>query len=305
MPSSCRAASAKHPGDLAAALTDYEAVRSVEVLRIQNAARNSTEWFENVKRYVNLPPEQFAYSLLTRSQRISHENLRLRDKDYVETYEDWIAERSGVQRAAGQHPIPPMFTPFTVRGVTLKNRVVVSPMAQYSCADGMPGGLPPGAPGCARHGRRRHGGRGDDLRVAGCPHHPRLPGPVERGTARRLEAHRRLRPRQQQREDRDPAGPRRRQGLHPASPGKASTSPCRSTAGCRSGGRAQLAADLRFAAAVPRRHQPVVPRDDAARTWSGCATTSCAAPAGPPRPASTGWSCTARTATCFRASSRR
>ena len=128
----------KHPDDLAAALSDYEAVRSIEVLRIQNAARNSTEWFENVKRYVNLPPEQFAYSLLTRSQRISHENLRLRDKGYVETYEDWIARRCGVTRAPGQHAIPPMFTPFTVRGVTLKNRVVVSPMAQYSCTDGMP-----------------------------------------------------------------------------------------------------------------------------------------------------------------------
>ena len=130
----------KHPGDLAAALQDYEAVRSVEVLRIQNAARNSTEWFENVARYVNLPPEQFAYSVLTRSQRISHENLRLRDKDYVEQYEDWIAERAGVQRAPAQGAIPPMFTPFKLRGVTLKNRVVVSPMAQYSCVDGQPAG---------------------------------------------------------------------------------------------------------------------------------------------------------------------
>ena len=128
----------RHPGDLVAALTDYEAVRSIEVLRIQNAARNSTEWFENVHRYAHLPPEQFAYSLLTRSQRISHENLRLRDKEYVETYEDWIAKRAGVQRAPSQHPIPPMFTPFTVRGVTLKNRVVVSPMAQYSCLEGQP-----------------------------------------------------------------------------------------------------------------------------------------------------------------------
>ena len=125
-------------GDLPAALRDYEAVRSIEVLRIQNAARNSTEWFENVARYVNLPPKQFAYSLLTRSQRISHENLRLRDKAYVEQYEDWIAERSGVTRAPAQAPIPPMFTPFTLRGVTLKNRVVVSPMAQYSCVDGVP-----------------------------------------------------------------------------------------------------------------------------------------------------------------------
>jgi anthraniloyl-CoA monooxygenase len=126
------------PRDLPQALRDYEEVRSVEVLKIQNAARNSTEWFENVARYVNLPPEQFAYSLLTRSQRISHENLRLRDKQYVEQYEDWIAERSGTHRGAGRQAIPPMFTPFTLRAVTLKNRVVVSPMAQYSCVDGMP-----------------------------------------------------------------------------------------------------------------------------------------------------------------------
>lgn len=129
---------ARTPDDLASALRQYEAVRSIEVLKIQNAARNSTEWFENVARYVNLPPQQFAYSLLTRSQRISHENLRLRDQGYVEQYEDWIAERAGVQRAAPQQPIPPMFTPFTLRGVTLKNRIVVSPMAQYSCVDGQP-----------------------------------------------------------------------------------------------------------------------------------------------------------------------
>jgi anthraniloyl-CoA monooxygenase len=126
------------PGDLPGALAAYEAVRSVEVLRIQNAARNSTEWFEHVDRYVNLPPDQFAYSLLTRSQRISHENLRLRDKAYVESCEDSIARRAGVARPAAQASIPPMLTPYTARGVTLKNRVVVSPMAQYSCVDGLP-----------------------------------------------------------------------------------------------------------------------------------------------------------------------
>jgi anthraniloyl-CoA monooxygenase len=125
--------------DLADALGRYQAVRSVEVLKIQNAARNSTEWFENVARYTELPPEQFAYSLLTRSQRISHENLRLRDKGYVERYEDWIAQRCGVQRAPTQQPVPPMFTPFAMRSVQLKNRIVVSPMAQYSCVDGLPG----------------------------------------------------------------------------------------------------------------------------------------------------------------------
>ena len=125
-------------GDLASALKDYQAVRSIEVLKIQNAARNSTEWFENVARYVHLPPEQFAYSLMTRSQRISHENLRLRDRNYVETYEDWLASRSGLERAPAKRSVPPMFTPFTLRNVTLKNRVVVSPMAQYSCVDGVP-----------------------------------------------------------------------------------------------------------------------------------------------------------------------
>ena len=116
----------------------YEALRSVEVLKIQNAARNSTEWFEHVDRYADLPPAQFAYSLLTRSQRIGHENLRLRDPAYVAGYEDWIAERAGVPRAPGAAPVPPMYTPYTARGVTLKNRVVVSPMAQYSCVDGVP-----------------------------------------------------------------------------------------------------------------------------------------------------------------------
>ena len=129
----------QHRGDLAAALAHYEDLRGVEVLKIQNAARNSTEWFEHVDRYVNLPPEQFAYSLLTRSQRISHENLRLRDRKYVEGYEDWIAALAGVRREPPRQPIPPMLTPFTLRGTTLPNRIVVSPMAQYSCTDGMPG----------------------------------------------------------------------------------------------------------------------------------------------------------------------
>jgi anthraniloyl-CoA monooxygenase len=126
---------ATHPGDLQAALDGYEVQRGVEVLKIQNAARNSTEWFENVERHARLEPEQFAYSLLTRSQRISHENLRLRDAGYLGGVEGWLAQRSGLAPAA----VPPMFTPFTLRGVTLENRVVVSPMAQYSAADGIPG----------------------------------------------------------------------------------------------------------------------------------------------------------------------
>jgi anthraniloyl-CoA monooxygenase len=112
------------------ALARYESERRIEVLRLQNAARNSTEWFENVARYSELPPEQFAYSLLTRSQRISHENLRLRDKAYVERIERWLAR--------GAEPVPPMFTPFRLRSLELRNRVVVSPMDMYSAVDGMP-----------------------------------------------------------------------------------------------------------------------------------------------------------------------
>ncbi|CAG9172134.1 NADPH dehydrogenase [Cupriavidus laharis] len=128
---------------LPTALERYEATRSVEVLKIQNAARNSTEWFENVERYAGLAPEQFAYSLLTRSQRISHENLRVRDAGYVRKFEHWLAGQAGVPadalRLREDKPVPPMFTPFRVRGVTLKNRVVVSPMAMYSSVDGVPG----------------------------------------------------------------------------------------------------------------------------------------------------------------------
>ena len=90
-PSSWRAASSRSTALCGQALDRYQAVRSVEVLKIQNAARNSTEWFENVSRYAGLEPEQFAYSLLTRSQRISHENLRVRDHAWLEGYETWLA----------------------------------------------------------------------------------------------------------------------------------------------------------------------------------------------------------------------
>jgi len=124
-------------------LAVYQDVRSVEVLKIQSAARNSMEWFENVDRYTQFEAPQFAYSMLTRSQRIPHENLRLRDAGYVDGYENWVAERAfaqaGVDVPSASRPIPPMLTPFRARGVVLKNRIVVSPMAQYSATDGLPG----------------------------------------------------------------------------------------------------------------------------------------------------------------------
>ncbi|MES2842211.1 MAG: bifunctional salicylyl-CoA 5-hydroxylase/oxidoreductase [Pseudomonadota bacterium] len=125
--------------DVAEVLQGYEARRSVEVLKIQNAARNSTEWFENVDRYTGMEVEQFAYSLLTRSQRISHENLRLRDPAWLEGYEAWLEAQAKPDTPVKNHPTPPMLLPLTVRGLTLKNRIVVSPMAQYSAVDGAVG----------------------------------------------------------------------------------------------------------------------------------------------------------------------
>ncbi|MCA0240803.1 MAG: bifunctional salicylyl-CoA 5-hydroxylase/oxidoreductase [Proteobacteria bacterium] len=122
-------------------LAAYQEARRIETLRLQNAAWNAMAWFEVCgERYCDqLEPEQFMYSMLTRSQRISHENLRLRDKGWLEGYERWFAASAGVQRPAAATALPPMFTPYTLRSVTLKNRVVVSPMAQYSCVDGLPG----------------------------------------------------------------------------------------------------------------------------------------------------------------------
>ena len=165
--------------DVPEALQAYEAVRSVEVLKIQNAARNSTEWFENVDRYSGLEAEQFFYSMMTRSQRISHENLRVRDADWLSGYEQWLAQKAptlftscnplppkgaaapAVRQSRSRGPdlngeaspadkaaqaasivkspsaAPPMLLPLKVREVTLKNRVVVSPMATYSAIDGL------------------------------------------------------------------------------------------------------------------------------------------------------------------------
>jgi len=151
------AADEELPAELAQAVDRYQAQRVTEVLRLQNAARNSMEWFEHVRRYIVLEPEQFAYSLLTRSQRVSHENLRLRDARYLGGVERWFASRAEREAhaspveggatgastatpfaAEGERATPPMFTPFRLRGMTLENRVVVSPMDMYCASEGIP-----------------------------------------------------------------------------------------------------------------------------------------------------------------------
>ena len=135
----------------AEALAEYQAERSLEVLKLQNSARNSTEWFETVERYLSFEPWQFAYSLLTRSQRISHENLRLRDPDWLGR-----TEARFWQRATGKaRQAPPMFAPFRLREMKLSNRVVVSPMATYSAIDGTPNDFH-----LVHYGARAEGGAG-------------------------------------------------------------------------------------------------------------------------------------------------
>jgi anthraniloyl-CoA monooxygenase len=119
-----------------AALDEYRDERNVEVLKLQNSARNSTEWFETLGRYLHFEPIQFAYSLLTRSQRVSHENLRLRDKPWLEGVERWF--QSKARGTPVNDPAPPMFAPYRLRGMALENRVVVSPMATYSAQEGTP-----------------------------------------------------------------------------------------------------------------------------------------------------------------------
>ncbi|MES2054957.1 MAG: bifunctional salicylyl-CoA 5-hydroxylase/oxidoreductase [Pseudomonadota bacterium] len=121
------------------ALAEYQAERSVEVLKLQNSARNSTEWFETLDRYLDFAPIQFAYSLLTRSQRISHENLRERDRAWLESVERWfLGDATGAPVDPASSATPPMFAPFRLREMALANRIVVSPMATYSAVDGVP-----------------------------------------------------------------------------------------------------------------------------------------------------------------------
>ena len=129
------------PRELRRALAHYEAGRRDEVGRIQHSANVSLVWFENVRRFWKMAPIQFNYSLLSRSKQITHENLRLRDAALVSDVEHWwnrsVGHALGVA-LPDAFEAPPLFAPFVLRGLALANRVVVSPMAQYSAVDGMP-----------------------------------------------------------------------------------------------------------------------------------------------------------------------
>ncbi|WP_341910943.1 bifunctional salicylyl-CoA 5-hydroxylase/oxidoreductase [Ferrovibrio terrae] len=136
-----RALNAGHP-TVQAALKAFEDARQTEVSILQHAAQVSLEWFEHTDRYRNFEPIQLALSLLSRSKRITYENLRLRDPAFIGQIDRWFAEKTakeqGAMLAKAGNPPPPMFTPFRLRNMTVANRVVVSPMCQYSVEDGLP-----------------------------------------------------------------------------------------------------------------------------------------------------------------------
>ncbi|MBO0849023.1 MAG: bifunctional salicylyl-CoA 5-hydroxylase/oxidoreductase [Pseudonocardia sp.] len=123
----------EHP-DLSTSLEEYEAERRPVVASTQRAAQASLEWFENIGHYVHQEPEQFAFNLLTRSRRVTYDNLRLRDPEFVAGADDWFAARAGGDGEAR----PPMFHPFRLGELELPNRVVVSAMDMYSARDGVP-----------------------------------------------------------------------------------------------------------------------------------------------------------------------
>lgn len=166
--------------DVPAALAAYEEERRPVVASTQRAARASLEWFENLDLYLGQPPRQFAFNLLTRSRRVTHDNLRLRDAHFT----------GAVERAFGCPPgTPPMFTPFRLRGLTLRNRVVVSPTDLYRAADGLPGDFH-----LVHLGARALGGAGLVMTEMVCvsPEGRITPGCTGLWTGRQAEAWRRV-----------------------------------------------------------------------------------------------------------------
>ncbi|MFQ5689073.1 MAG: bifunctional salicylyl-CoA 5-hydroxylase/oxidoreductase [Gemmatimonadota bacterium] len=130
-----------HGGDVCTALSAYEDERRPPVESLQRAAKASLQWFEGTERYMDTEPTQFAFNILTRSLRITHSNLMLRDPAFTDTVDRWFAEKATEQSGEDvplDPPPPPMFTPFKLRDMVLANRVVVSPMCQYRAVDGMP-----------------------------------------------------------------------------------------------------------------------------------------------------------------------
>jgi len=123
--------------DIPATLAAYQEARRVDVIKLQKAAQTSLEWFENAARYTHQTPAQFQFNLMTRSKRITYENLRLRDPALVRRTDEEFRLAQGAELASDGVPAPPAFTPLRVGELQLANRIVVSPMCQYSATDGL------------------------------------------------------------------------------------------------------------------------------------------------------------------------
>ena len=123
---------------IGAALSAYEAERRPVVASTQRAAQASLEWFENLGQYTGQEPEQFAFNIMTRSRRVTHANLRLRDPEFTQRMDTWFAGQCKRRGEGTGEVVPPMFQPFRLRSLELANRVVVSAMDMYSADDGVP-----------------------------------------------------------------------------------------------------------------------------------------------------------------------
>ena len=243
-----------HEGhSVAEALDAYEAERKPVVVSTQRAAQASLEWFENLGQYVHQDPLQFAFNILTRSRRVTYENLRLRDPEFVHRVDAWFAGQLEVQ-----HPrtpdmtTPPMFQPFRLRGLELKNRVIVSAMDMYSADDGMPNDFH-----LVQTGGKALGGAGLVMTEMVCvsarwPHHTGLRGHVCAGARDRVAAHRRLRPRANHRAHRPPARALRAEGINAIDVGRHG----RATPGRELGACGAVAHPIRRRQSDPPRAEP-------------------------------------------------
>jgi anthraniloyl-CoA monooxygenase len=124
--------------DVPSALAAYEAERRPVVVSTQRAAQASLEWFENLEQYVHQEPLQFAFNIMTRSRRVTYDNLRVRDPEFVASVDRWFAEHEARRGHGSGQLRPPMFQPLRLRDLQLPNRVVVSPMDMYRATDGLP-----------------------------------------------------------------------------------------------------------------------------------------------------------------------
>lgn len=199
---------------VAEALTAYETERRPVVESTQRAAQASLEWFENIGRYADQDPAQFCFNLLTRSRRITFDNLKDRDPGFAELIERGFAEAQGLPET-----VPAMFQPFSIGPLEAQEPDRALPDGHVLGGGRHTGRLPLGPPGLQGARRRRPGHDRDGLRLPRGTDHPGLPGPVERHPAQRVDRGHLLRARAQHSEDRAPAGARGPQGLDQADVG--------------------------------------------------------------------------------------